>query len=97
MEDRCLKDVAFEVECAKDTPPLNSYHEGYSLIQEEMEELWEEVKGKPPDKSKLYILATIVAARTVRFMQLVYERLEHGDKEVKIEKKGGVVTIKDTR
>lgn len=66
-----LDDVYEEVEKAMSKyPPFNSAHEGYSVLAEEVDELWEEVKVKQGnrDVDKLYAEAKQVAAMAVRFM-----------------------------
>lgn len=59
----------FVLACNK-FPEFNSSHEGYSVILEELDELWEEVK-KRPDMRDVKILraeAKQVAAMALRFM-----------------------------
>lgn len=51
-------------------PAFRSYHEGYAIIREELDELWEEIKGQR-SYTGLYEEATQVAAMAVRFMKLV--------------------------
>lgn len=53
-------------------PPFRSYHEGYAIILEELDELWEEIKGQQ-SYAGLYVEATQVAAMALRFMKLVKE------------------------
>lgn len=48
--------------------PMKSYHEGYAVILEELDELWDEAKKKLPDQDKLYTEAKQVAAMAIRFM-----------------------------
>lgn len=50
--------------------PLNSAHEGYAVLKEEVDELWEEVKKKQSQRShaKLAQEAKQVAAMAIRFM-----------------------------
>lgn len=48
-------------------PPFNSVHEGYAVILEELDELWEESKKKIPNKENLRKEAIQVAAMAVRF------------------------------
>ena len=55
-------------------PPFNSYHEGYAIIKEEVDELWGEVKDKRRKRDNLYYEATQVAAMAIRFMKLVREK-----------------------
>ncbi len=63
-------------------PPFNSYHEGYAIILEELDELWEEVKKKElpshttyafhpltyRDKKRLREEAIQCAAMALRFL-----------------------------
>lgn len=50
--------------------PIVSYHEGYSIIKEELDELWGEVKMKPlyRNQDKLRKEAIQVAAMAIRFV-----------------------------
>jgi len=52
---------------------FNSYHEGYAIIQEELDELWDEIKSKSRQPASLYKEATQVAAMAVRFMKFITE------------------------
>lgn len=47
-----------------------SPHEGYAIIKEELDELWDEVKLKPSkrDKQRMYDEAKQIAAMALRFM-----------------------------
>lgn len=47
---------------------FHSFYEGYALILEELDELWEEIKKKKVDQSKLKKEAIQVAATTIRFI-----------------------------
>jgi hypothetical protein len=61
--------IVKEWKTACDTwPPLNSRHEGYAVIKEELEELWIEIKRREPDLSILRKEAVQVAAMALRFI-----------------------------
>lgn len=47
---------------------FNSAHEGYAVILEELDELWDEVKKREHDYKKMYNEAKQVAAMAIRFM-----------------------------
>jgi hypothetical protein len=51
--------------------PFNSAHEGYAVLAEEVDELWEEVKKKPSEERKNLMRAEAiqVAAMALRFLQ----------------------------
>ena len=55
---------------SKHYPPFTSHHEGCSVIREEFEELWDEVKKKKEqrDKEKLTKEIKQVGAMAIRFM-----------------------------
>jgi hypothetical protein len=66
-----LEDVQEELERATAANgPFNSAHEGYAVILEELDELWEEVrkKSRERDPEKLRKEAIQVAAMGVRFV-----------------------------
>ncbi len=46
-------------------PPLNSYHEGYALLAEEVDELWQEIKNKDHLRSQTAVLNEAVQVATV--------------------------------
>ena len=50
--------------------PMTSPHEGYAVILEELDELWEEVRKKPAarSKEKMRAEAKQIAAMAIRFM-----------------------------
>lgn len=52
----------------KNHAPMNSAHEGYAVIKEELEELWDEIKKRNPDSDLLRMEARQVAAMGIRFM-----------------------------
>lgn len=47
---------------------FNSCHEGYAVILEELNELWEEIKAKPRDFDKIRREAIQVGAMAIRFL-----------------------------
>jgi hypothetical protein len=47
-------------------PPFNSSHEGYAVILEELDELWDEVKGNKIREAREE--AVQVAAMAIRFL-----------------------------
>lgn len=49
-------------------PPFRSEHEGYAIIYEEMDELWEEIKKKRKTKHQIKKQAIQVATMAVRFL-----------------------------
>jgi len=49
-------------------PPMRGPHEGYALILEELEELWEEIKRKTIDRDRMRREAVQVAAMAMRFV-----------------------------
>lgn len=69
---RALREVGQEVMRARTThgATFASAHEGYSVILEELDELWEEVKRKRSDRSpeRLRAEAMQIAAMAVKFM-----------------------------
>jgi hypothetical protein len=54
--------------------PRASVHEGYALILEELDELWDEAKKKDPSKDKMRAEAVQIAAMAVRFIQELTEK-----------------------
>lgn len=66
-----LADVVTEVELATEKfPPFNSAHEGFAVLKEEVDELWDEVKVKQGarDVDKMRKEAVQVAAMAIRFI-----------------------------
>lgn len=53
-----------------DFPPMNSAHEGYGVLLEELDELWDEVKAKQSkrDVAAMRKEAIQVAAMAMRFI-----------------------------
>lgn len=46
-----------------------SAHEGYAVILEELDELWDEIKSKGGTRDAMYAEAKQVAAMAIRFMR----------------------------
>ncbi len=53
--------------------PMNSTHEGYAIILEELDELWDLIKLKNPDKQLMKEEATQIGAMTLAFILEVCE------------------------
>lgn len=47
-------------------PPFNSAHEGFAVLKEEVDELWDEVKANHPERQTAEAIQ--VAAMAVRFL-----------------------------
>ena len=66
--------AAIEKEAEKsiaDHKPFNSVHEGYAVLFEEVDELWEEVRKKSKNRSKKRMReeAIQIAATAIRFIE----------------------------
>lgn len=48
--------------------PVHNAHEGYAVLLEEVDELWDEIKKKNPDMSAIRKEAVQVAAMAMRFI-----------------------------
>lgn len=72
MQEKILYEVGKEVERAmKLYPTFNSLHEGYAVILEELDELWDAIKAsKSLDADEAMCRECVqVAAMAVRFIQ----------------------------
>lgn len=51
-------------------PAMNSAHEGYAVLKEEVDELWDEIKRQDADRSidRMRVEAVQVGAMAVRFL-----------------------------
>jgi hypothetical protein len=59
-------------------PPFSSAHEGYAILWEEVDELWDEVKNnKHDDGAKQRKEAIQVAAMAIRFVLDISDRGKH--------------------
>lgn len=47
---------------------FNSPHEGWAVMNEEMDELWDEIKNKYPDKIRMLEEAVQVGAMAIKFV-----------------------------
>lgn len=66
-ETRFATDVRLELRRArgaadegKPFPPINSLHEGYAVLKEEVDEFWQEVMKKRKDRSKAALYKELV-------------------------------------
>jgi len=67
--DYILMEIKAEYEkAAKKFKPFNSPHEGHSVILEEMDELWDEVKKQLPSNENMKKEAIQIAAMALRFV-----------------------------
>ena len=74
--ERVLEEVGSEVERAEGLhAPLNSLHEAYAVIEEEMDEFWDEVKKKRKDRDMTAVRTELIqaAAMCVRTVLNVVE------------------------
>ena len=62
--------------------PMRGVHEGWAVIYEELDELWDEVRAKKLNPDKLRKEALQTAAMCVRFIEDVVDPMIVGDKEV---------------
>jgi len=72
------KDIKDEVKKAeKKFPDYNSYHEGFAIINEEVDELWDNVKRKNVSIKEHYDEAKQIACTAIRYMKMckrMYEK-----------------------
>lgn len=73
--NRAVSMIVKELSRAKiEHPPMFSFHEGYAILLEEMDELWSEIKKKKVNPMKVKKEAIQVAAMAMRFLvDLTYE------------------------
>lgn len=66
---KAVNDVISELTRARNKfPAFGNAHEGYAVILEELDELWDEIKKKDPSREDLRAEAMQVAAMGLRFM-----------------------------
>lgn len=72
---RPLSDVAAELERAAKWPGFNSAHEGFAVLKEEVDELWDHVKVNQKKRDLLAMRAEAiqVAAMALKFVQMLDE------------------------
>lgn len=58
-------------------PAMNSPHEGYAVIQEEVDELWEEVKADEGREGDAMTEAVQIAAMAVRYVMDLQRNTNH--------------------
>ncbi len=67
------EEIYAEVKRARDKHPkaFNSSHEGWAVLYEEVDELWEEVRNQTEERSyaKMRMEAVQIAAMAVRFIE----------------------------
>lgn len=64
-----VSDICEELQKSMTKYPLfNSAHEGYAVILEELDELWDEVKKREPDVKNMRAEAVQVAAMAMKFI-----------------------------
>jgi len=70
LTDCILLEVKAELERARALHPrrFNSAHEGYAVLLEEVDELWDEIKANPQDRRRMRAEAIQVAAMAMRFL-----------------------------
>lgn len=71
VEEAAIKEVVNEyLRAVKKFGPFHSAHEGYGVILEELDELWDEIKAKEELRNTTLMRdeATQVAAMALRFM-----------------------------
>jgi hypothetical protein len=81
-----IKLIEDELERAqKEFPAFHSGHEGYAVLKEELEELWEEIKAGRESKHEGISEAVQTAAMALRFLIDLCDEKEIKKHEIKIE------------
>jgi hypothetical protein len=66
------KDLRAEIKKVESkSPPFNSAHEGYAIIAEELDELWDEVKEHDHNQLRMYKESIQVACTAIRFCKMI--------------------------
>lgn len=69
--EKIINDIKKEVQFAESKfAAYNSSHEGYAIIAEELDELWDLVKGHSHDYKSEYHEAKQIACTVIRYMQM---------------------------
>lgn len=64
-----LDDIIKELNAARMSfPNFHSYHEGYAVLKEEVDELWDAIKAKDFDPNQIKKEGIQVAAMALRFL-----------------------------
>ena len=68
--DKLIKEILTELDSAESKfPSYHSAHEGYAVILEELDELWDEIKKRKQDVKKMKSEAVQVASTAIRFIK----------------------------
>lgn len=71
------KDLREEIKKAESKfPQFNSPHEGYAIIAEELDELWDEVKEHDHNQIRMYRESIQVACTAIRFCKMIKNTYE---------------------
>jgi hypothetical protein len=79
MRERTLiAEIGAELEQARawNPKPFSSPHEGYGVLLEEVDELWDEIKKQQPSCARMRAEAIQVAAMAIRFIEDLIEEQE---------------------
>lgn len=77
---RAMLQVTEELDRAREkNAPMHSAHEGWAVIREELDELWDEVKKRKIEPELLRTEAIQVTAMGLRFIMDVCDKLEEGN------------------
>lgn len=85
LEQDVIRDLVTEYSFAKAKyPPYASLHEGFAVIFEELDELWDEIKKKGPDRDAQKLYNEAIQVASTAFTQAVFIKtnlLQKGDHE----------------
>jgi hypothetical protein len=71
------KDIEDEIKKAEfKFPEYTSYHEGFAIINEEVDELWDNVKSKNASIKEHYDEAKQIACTAIRYMKMCKRKME---------------------